>query len=81
MERDNGLDTGRHPVAVEQAPSNPPRCQHCGQDPATILVSFTDLAGAKLAVFHCAESGCRAVYSVQMIGMAQPASRIVVPGV
>lgn len=60
-----------------------PRCQYCGIDPARIVPAFANLADGRLATFMCANPDCRAIHSVQLIGMLQQPqqeqSRIVVP--
>lgn len=60
-----------------------PRCQYCGTDPIQIVPAFANLADGRLATFMCANPECRAVHSVQLIGIAQQKpqdqSRIVTP--
>ena len=57
-----------------------PRCQYCQADPALIIPAFIQMAGMRAIVFACA--GCRAVFTVQLMGIEQPQrpqGRIVVP--
>jgi len=50
-----------------------PKCQYCQADPALIVPSFIQMAGARAIVFACAQ--CRSVFSVQLTGVDQPAPR------
>lgn len=57
-----------------------PRCQYCGADPAPVLPAFTQFGTGKVAVWMCANPGCRAVHSVQLVGVEpQQESPIVRP--
>lgn len=67
-------------TAVQQA--LPPRCQECGSDPAALTVSFINIMGARVAVFHCAVPECRAIHGVQLLAVPDTPRResgIIIP--
>lgn len=77
MERSKQRDNG---TAVQQALL--PRCQECGSDPAALTVSFLNIHGARVAVFHCAVPECRAIHGVQLLAVPDTPRResgIIIP--